>query len=76
MNNAQELNKGLTEGLTNLLDNTTAKTIISLILALYAGAAAPALPNSVIRFFDTIVGKLIWATIIAPNLLYFGSTNQ
>ena len=48
-----------------LLSNNTLKTVVSLLLALYAGAAAPALPNVVINFFDSVVGKLVFLFLIA-----------
>jgi len=47
-----------------LLDNPQFSTVSSLILALYAGMAAPALPNSVILFFDTIPGKVLFLFLI------------
>ena len=50
--------------LNNLFNNNTFKTVTSLILALYAGAAAPNLPNSVIRLFDTMIGKLLFIFLI------------
>ena len=48
-----------------LFENNTVKTVVSLVLALYAGAAAPVLPNAVINFFDTVVGKLLFTFLIA-----------
>ena len=48
-----------------LFENNTVKTVVSLLLALYAGAAAPVLPNAVVNFFDTIVGKLLFTFLIA-----------
>ena len=39
--------------LDNVLENKTVTLVISLVLVLYAGLAAPALPNSVVKFFDT-----------------------
>tara|TARA_B110000858_G_scaffold45374_1_gene52024 strand:- start:4634 stop:5344 length:711 start_codon:yes stop_codon:yes gene_type:complete len=47
-----------------LLDHPKFSTVSSLILALYAGMAAPALPNSVILFFDTIPGKILFLFLI------------
>ena len=41
----------ISKGLNTLFDNKTFSTSMSLLLALYAGAAAPALPNNVIVFF-------------------------
>jgi hypothetical protein len=40
-------------------------TVVALLIAIYAGLAAPSLPNSVIHFFDQWYGKLIFITIIA-----------
>ena len=52
-------------GLNNLLDNKNVTAVLSLVLALYAGLAAPVLPNSVIQFFDTMVGKVLFIFLIA-----------
>ena len=46
------------------LDNNI-KTIVIIALALYSGAVAPSLPNSIIKFFDTIFGKLLFIFLIA-----------
>ena len=51
--------------LTKLFENKTSKTIITLILALYASAVAPALPNNIILFFDSVLGKLLFIFLIA-----------
>lgn len=48
-----------------ILDNETVTIVISLLLAIYAGLAAPALPNSVILFFDTWYGKILFMFLIA-----------
>jgi len=53
------------DNLNVLFENNTVKTVVSLLLALYAGAAAPVLPNAVINFFDTVVGKLLFTFLIA-----------
>ena len=50
--------------LDSLFDNKTFTTVVSLTLALYAGLAAPALPDSIIYFFDTIVCKLLFLFLI------------
>tara|TARA_B110000208_G_scaffold51501_1_gene67656 strand:+ start:15007 stop:15888 length:882 start_codon:yes stop_codon:yes gene_type:complete len=50
--------------LNKLLDNKSIFIVLSLILVLYAGGAAPALPDSVVMFFDTVVGKLIFIFLI------------
>ena len=40
------------------------KLVLILFLALYSALAAPALPNVVINFFDSMVGKLIFLFLI------------
>ena len=50
--------------LDSVLENKTTSLVISLVLVLYAGLAAPALPNSVIKFFDTMLGKVIFLFLI------------
>ena len=50
--------------LDSLYKNDISKTIISIVLALYAGAFAPALPNGLIQMADTIVGKLVFIFLI------------
>ena len=42
-----------------------ATLIVSLLIVLYSALAAPALPNSVILFFDTWFGKLLFMFLIA-----------
>ena len=61
----------ISKNLNTLFDNKTFSTSMSLLLALYAGAAAPALPNNVIVFFDTVIGKLLITFLIA----YLSSKN-
>jgi hypothetical protein len=48
-----------------LLDNKTLTIVLSMLIVLYSALAAPALPNSVILFFDTWYGKLIFMFLIA-----------
>lgn len=50
--------------LDSLFNNKTFTTVVSLTLALYAGLAAPALPDSIVYFFDSIVGKLLFLFLI------------
>ena len=50
--------------LDSVLENKTTSLVISLVLVLYAGLAAPALPNSVIKFFDTMLGQVIFLFLI------------
>ena len=52
------------DNVNNLLDNQTVVNVITLFLALYAALAAPALPNEIILFFDTLVGKLLLLFLI------------
>lgn len=47
-----------------LLKMKNVKLVVVLCIALYAGAIAPALPNVVIEFFDTIPGKLLFLFVI------------
>ena len=55
----------LDTGMDRLFSNQYVTSIVSLLLALYAGAVAPSLPNAVIRLFDTIPGKIVFAFLIA-----------
>lgn len=50
--------------INSLLDNDNFATVTSLVIALYAGMAAPALPDNVVLFFDTVVGKLLFLFLI------------
>ena len=52
------------DSVNNLLNNQTVVNVLTLVLGLYAALAAPALPNSVILFFDTLVGKLLLLFLI------------
>jgi hypothetical protein len=60
-----ELNTQLDNVLRPLFENTIFVALLGLFLAVYAGWLAPALPNSVISFFDTPVGKLLFIFLIA-----------
>jgi hypothetical protein len=53
--------KDLTKLITG---NKMATTLLSLLIVLYSALAAPALPNSVILFFDTWYGKLLFMFLI------------
>jgi hypothetical protein len=55
----------ITQTLNKLMENNTLVIVVSIIVALYSALIAPALPNSVIRFFDTLLGKLIFIFLIA-----------
>ena len=48
-----------------VIQNNYFKGALFLFFGLYAGFLAPALPNSVLYFFDTIVGKLLFIFLIA-----------
>jgi len=48
-----------------LLDNKTLTIVLSMLIVLYSALAAPALPNSVVLFFDTWYGKLLFMFLIA-----------
>ena len=52
------------DSVNNLLNNETVVNVTTLLLGLYAALAAPALPNNVILFFDTLVGKLLLLFVI------------
>ena len=52
------------KSLESLVEDKTFTMVASLVLTLYAGLAAPALPNSVILFFDTFAGKLLFLFLI------------
>jgi hypothetical protein len=63
--NLSLLNANLDNSLRPLFANKYFVGSIALFFALYAGWLAPKLPNSVIYFFDTIPGKLLFIFIIA-----------
>lgn len=54
-----------------MLNNKTVVSVLSLLLALYAGAAAPKLPNEVVIFFDSVLGKTLFMFLI----VYLSSRN-
>ena len=58
-------NQQLDKLLRPLFQNTLFLVVVGLIFAIYAGFLAPALPNRVILFFDTIPGKLLFIFLIA-----------
>ena len=62
------VNKQLDAILKPLFENKIFVASLGLFLAIYAGWLAPALPNSVIGFFDTAVGKLLFIFLF---LLYW-----
>ena len=50
--------------LKNAFSNKYFSTSVSVVLALYAGALAPALPNKLIEIADTLLGKIIFVFLI------------
>ena len=60
-----ELNNQLDNVLRPLFENKIFVALLGLFLAVYAGWLAPALPNTVIGFFDTAIGKLLFIFLIA-----------
>lgn len=50
--------------LHQFLNNKTILALVTILLALYGGLIAPALPNSVIKFFDTTFGKIFFIFLI------------
>ena len=65
MNNLNKINNYFKNNFQSILSNKYIPTILSLIIALYAGVIAPALPNKVINFFDTKIGKFLFIFLIA-----------
>ena len=61
----QSLNVQMDSMLKPLFENKIFVATMGAFLAVYAGWLAPALPNSVIGFFDTAVGKLLFIFLIA-----------
>jgi|LakMenEpi03Aug12_release.lakeMendotaPanAssembly.Ray.scaffolds.fasta_scaffold79801_6 hypothetical protein len=47
-----------------LVNDKISTSIVTLLIILYAALAAPSLPNSVILFFDTWYGKLLFMFLI------------
>ena len=59
-----DLVKLLGKNTNKLLKNDTTKIVLTLVLALYSALAAPALPNKVVTFFDSMLGKLLFLFLI------------
>ena len=47
-----------------IFENKTFVTVLSIILGIYSGAVAPALPNELIQLADTVLGKLVFTFLI------------
>ena len=56
--------KDLEKHLKTLLKHKHLKLVLILMVTIYSALLAPALPNSVIKFFDTIPGKLLFVFLI------------
>ena len=59
------LNSRVLQPIASVFENKTVTVVASMLLALYAGLAAPSLPNSVIVFFDSLAGRLLFIFLIA-----------
>lgn len=64
-NSIEQLNSQLNTTLRPLFANNTFVACITLFFTLYALKLAPKLPNSVVSFFDTTLGKFLFVFIIA-----------
>ena len=51
--------------MANLLSNKYVSGFVSILIALYAVFVAPALPNQVLHFFDTPIGRLLFIFLVA-----------
>ena len=56
--------KNLGKHMNSLLKHKHLKLVLILMVTIYSALLAPALPNSVIKFFDTIPGKLLFVFLI------------
>jgi uncharacterized membrane protein YjjP (DUF1212 family) len=61
----EQLNSQLDSVLKPLFENRQVLAGLGLFFALYAGMLAPRLPNSIIYFFDTTLGKFLFIFTIA-----------
>ena len=64
-NSIDQLNSQLNTLLRPLFDNKTFVAAVALFFALYAGRLAPKLPNIMVSFFDTTLGKFLFIFILA-----------
>lgn len=65
MDKLSQINDSVAEALSVLHKNPVWNGVISVAILMYASLLAPALPNKIIRLFDTIVGKLLFIFLIA-----------
>ena len=63
--------KNLGKEMDKLLKHKNLKLVLILMVTIYSALLAPALPNSIIKFFDTILGKLLFVFLIG----YMASKN-
>lgn len=64
-NSIDQLNSQLNTVLRPLFDNKTFVAGLALFFALYAAKLAPKLPNSMVSFFDTALGKFLFIFVLA-----------
>ena len=64
-NSIDQLNSQLNTLLKPLFDNKVVVAGLALFFALYAGRLAPKLPNFMVSFFDTTLGKFLFVFILA-----------
>ena len=64
-NSIDQVNSQLNTVLRPLFDNKTFVAGLALFFALYAGRLAPKLPNFMVSFFDTTLGKFLFIFILA-----------
>ena len=62
---SKTISKNMPKTVTKVLKHKQVSLVITLLIALYAGLAAPALPNVLVRAADSIPGKLVFLFIIA-----------
>ena len=63
--------KKLGKEMDKLLKHKNLRLVLILMVTIYSALVAPALPNSIIKFFDTILGKLLFVFLIG----YMASKN-
>ena len=64
-NSIVQVNTQLDSVLRPLFENKNFLAGLALFFALYAGRLAPKLPNNLIHFFDTVLGKFLFIFAIA-----------